>query len=588
LSSLGTVQLWRQHNSGSVLTLPDKVSITPNVAILPAIYDILLSDQGFKTSLNLELNPCLPQSCEGLEKLEWLYFDGLQEAFQHISTNELLTWLIKQFQQNERSVNYKVLLNSMSQIIDGATEEHEALLSELVDIGFLSWKLPENGLSPSWLNNLISYLSHLDSSARLTDTIVLLQFIRNTGKSIPYLSIEDALNSQAQALDALNQYFARYKGGTAVAKPEHLYYEDVERTHQINCPIPTIQSMIKDLEDCWKNIGTHPMNELGSRLKMYAKSNFEIDEVIDFQFFCKEFMNSNIASTIMEQSRYDGKIGALLQVYKQENSYKGVVNALFPGGGKLYSRWLHLFPQDFHKSIESWIDPEEYVFPWQSWSNANFQAIRFEKGIQMPGGKAHGRRNLLFSDLGVKCLQTGPVLINKITGNTVQFIDLGLEAPEQRPPVVQILWQLGIPNVSSSFLSGNNNRWVEIAEGIKMRNRVEYKSLILSRQAWFLDSSFLTVLTSGNTGFQFFNMLNEQFNKLGLPQHFFAKKAGGADKPQHFDGSSPVSILVFQKLIKSIKNEALLMEEMLPSPAHWVLGGEEKYASEFVIELKVS
>lgn len=30
------------------------------------------------------------------------------------------------------------------------------------------------------------------------------------------------------------------------------------------------------------------------------------------------------------------------------------------------------------------------------------------------------------------------------------------------------------------------------------------------------------------------------------------------------------------------------MEEMLPSPAHWVLGGEEKYASEFVIELKVS
>ena len=59
-----------------------------------------------------------------------------------------------------------------------------------------------------------------------------------------------------------------------------------------------------------------------------------------------------------------------------------------------------------------------------------------------------------------------------------------------------------------------------------------------------------------------------------------AKGAGERRKPHFFDGQSPVSMLVFEKML----GNGGTIEEMLPTPEQWVMGERGDFAGEFVIE----
>ncbi len=288
------------------------------------------------------------------------------------------------------------------------------------------------------------------------------------------------------------------------------------------------------------------------------------------------------------QPRHRGKVGALLQIFQENGQYKAVVNAMYPGGGKLFARWLPLFPAEVSEQLKNWsvsAPLAEVSFPWQGWSNANFQPPISDVSLAVPDGRVGhlpGGRAILLGDLAVRKNDQGlPQLIDKQSKRPIEFNDLGLESPETRPPVMQVLWHLGVPYISSESLLPEGYSSVLIGN-VRQRRRQEFRSLVLTLAAWELPQEVWGKLFSnGESQAERVGLAIAALKALGIPQRFFGQFTGRREKPQFFDMQSPISMLLLEKNLRGGSGN-LLLTEMLPMPEQWL--GER--AAEFVIEFE--
>jgi Lantibiotic dehydratase, N terminus len=582
LSRFGAVQLWRLGQEQDFGFEADKIAVTPNVAMLPALYEVLLRVPSFYESLSVALNPSFSINKEKGSASTWLYFDGEQEAFQQLGNNPVVELIVETLLENDRKMPYPKLLEMLSAAVDAAAPQLESLLRELIDFGLLAWQLPETGLSPSWPGNLAIYLSHLPTDPVLTDTTFLLQLLRVSARAMPYQSLEAAQQTQREAKEHLDAFFEKQKSLPPPIPSEQIFFEDLARSLPNSCPEDAIRQFAQDLTACWEGRAEHELNGIRARLHQCAQRRLKPGETIDFLEFCRLFFEDKSPEKTVMAKRYDGKLGVMLQVYHTPEGHRAVVNAMFPGGGKLYARWLHLFPSDFKESL-----PQPLLFPWQGWSNANFQPLQSREALLVPDGRAPDSAagaTILLSDLGVYLGDDGPVLVEKDSGKQLVLTDLGLESPESRPPAMQVLWHLGVPYVSSLALIGRENYWVQQSDLVKHRQRMEYRSLVLARAAWETSIAFFqTALAAPRKSATRFRLLREALAGLRMPRYFFARRLKMREKPQYFDMQSPVSMLLFEKMLELDGETDIFIEEMLPTPAQWVMGNG-KYAGEFVVE----
>lgn len=590
LGRFTTVQLWRLGHEQLQGFDTEKIAITPSVAMLPALYEVLLRSPAFYQSLDVVLNPCIPADYSNTPTLSWLYFDGEQEAFQRLESNPVVELVVRVLLDNQRKMSWSKLQLRLSSEVSASPEQLQSLLQELIDLGLLEWQLPEKGLTPSWCTNLCNYLSYLPTATVLTEAAFLLQLLRVSARAIPFQSVQEAEKTQREAKAHLEAFLLRHNGVVPPIPAEQIFFEDVERTVPNNCPEVALRQFAAELKQCWGRSDFQALPAFRSRLFHFTEQHLEMGQVIDFQEYCERFFASKIPAQPALGRAYDGKIGAMIQVYQEEGVYHAVVNAMFPGGGKLFSRWMHLFPSDFRESVEACNDPETIFFPWQGWSNANFQSISSNTVLEVPDGRVGqgaGKKALLLSDLGVRRSADGPELIDKTSLKIVRLTDLGLESPESRPPVLQVLWHLGVPFVSSLALSQADNPWASMNDLVKKRARMVYESLVLSRAAWELQPEFFhpKVPGSGKPAMRFL-AIKKDLESLGIPRYFFARLNEQREKPQFFDRESPVSMLVFEKMLVDMPPKGIHIEEMLPIPSDWVLGASEKYAGEFVLEFE--
>jgi hypothetical protein len=310
--------------------------------------------------------------------------------------------------------------------------------------------------------------------------------------------------------------------------------------------------------------------------------NLKTGESIDFQAFCKLFMETPVPDMLYSARPHSGKIGALWQVYQENGSVRAVLNGLFPGGGKLFSRWLHLFPADFKESLEAWNEAETLYFPWHAWSNANFQNLRSRQHIAVPAGRAVAGSSLNLSELAVRLEEDGPKLVEKSSGRILECVDLGLEAPETKPPAMQILWHLCVPYVSNHVLWPTETPWQVHSADVNVRPRMEQGPLVWARKAWDVSAAYWEITGEND---EKHHLMVQKLQALGIPNLFFARMQAGREKPQFFDQAGAISMLRFEKLLKAAAGQRLFIEEMLPVPEQWVIGDTEKYAAEFVLEV---
>jgi hypothetical protein len=264
---------------------------------------------------------------------------------------------------------------------------------------------------------------------------------------------------------------------------------------------------------------------------------------------------------------------------------------MYPGGGKLFARWLPLFSATLTEQLEFWHNSVQTMvldFPWQGWSNANFQPTFSKISLAVPDGRVRhspGGQALFLSDLAIRLDGRGfPQLFEKQQKRAILFTDLGLEAPETRPPVMQILWHLGVPIVSSGALLPDGFKWEKQGLEILHRPRVEYKSLVLARAAWVLPSSvWEKIFSEEKLQAERIGLGVAAIKALGIPARFFGQFTENREKPQFFDLESPISALLFEKTLRAGVGN-LLLTELLPMPEQWL--GDRAW--EFVLEFQDS
>lgn len=585
LSKFATVALTRM-NAGLPENAPSwiKSEVTPNVALLPALYDVLLQEPAFYRSLFVSLNPCITAT----RRASWIYFNGEEESFQHLENHAIADLVVQILLSRQRKMPAEALLDLLGEEVNASREQLQALLSDLVGIGLLEWDLPEKGLSPGWCGGLYQYLGFLPQApALVVETAALLQWLRSAGRSFSYMSVQEVQAAQQQASSRLGDFFHHFGGEMPQIPAEQIFFEDVNEDVRMEMPDGVLQQLIGDLKNCWQAKPTFGATGLHARVITFGQGMLTDGESIDFITFCEKFLQESSHQTRqVELPRDGGKAGALLQVFKKETGeYGAVVNGIFPGGGKLFARWLHLFPADFRQQLAAW--NESMVFPWQGWSNANFQPVHSNTTLSVPDGRIAARsggRNMILGNLMVRREKNLLQLIDSESNEIVRLTDLGLEAAALRPPVMQVLQCLGIPYFSLHPLVREHTTWEIGGIGWRFRDRLEFRSLVLLRKTWEIQPG-LAHSWPGKPGEPgFFYLIRKKLSEMNVPALFFARFYG--EKPQYFDLNSPVFMYLFGKMLRQTEYPVLLTE-MLPMPGQCVVRKEGLHAAEFVVEFEV-
>jgi hypothetical protein len=554
--------------------------VTPNVGLLPALYDVLLKEPDFYRSLRVRLNPCLTASPVD-DRWEWLYFDGTRESFQQAPADPVTHWVVNFLLENNRSVVFNKLWEAFCGEVEGDAPLLEQYLLRLVATGMLEWELPERGLAANWTGSLFNYLGFLPAAPVIVETAALLRWLRAAARSMPFQSVGEARMLQEETGGQIHTYFAKFNHPAPEIPLEHLFFEDVEEPVHCLAPGAVIRNLIAQLTECWSKHPAHRQPRMKSALANHAKQTLQPGETIPFLTFSQRFLSQTRDETAAFTPVYQGKIGAVIQVYREGDAWKAVVNGLFPGGGKLFARWLHVLTADFRGPLQKWQEGMT-TFPWQGWSNANFQPAT-HRSLQVPYGRVVGVDHALLGRLIVKNGADGPELLDGDTGLPVQFTDLGLEAPETRPPVMQVLYHLGIPYVSLDALVPRPRASVPIHEQGRYLPRVEYGDLVLARAAWKLESAFYEPLSAFKEA-DFYVQAREWLTGAGVSRHFFVQHAGV--RPQYIDAEDPLAMQLLGKILRQAEG-ICTFTEMLPLPEQWVVEKDGLRASEFVIELAV-
>lgn len=564
----------------------ERAVVSPNVALLPLFYEALLKAPSFRKALPLAVNPSLTIEENGKEapRYKWLYFDGVQESFQHMYVHPLVGFVLSNLTRPGPALHFDEIVASIERIYEGSQEERETIVGELIDTGLLEWQWPERGFSPSWCGKLYQFLGFLPGAEPLVvEAAALLQWLRTAARVLPHQEEAQALDTLRDTASQLQAFFEQHEVAYPGIAPEQLFYEDVEAEVQVDLPAEALDSIALAIKSRWQRAPMHLQTPLKARLHAFARQYAGASQEVPFMMFSEAFIREKEQDNEPEQffSRpFSGKIGALIQVFRENNQWRAVVNGLFPGGGKLWVRWLHLFTAPAQNAFSDWWPKGVLPYPWQHWSNADFQSQPGNTHLAVPGGRTPEGKHIRLNELWVRADEHNVYLYERRDFKKIDFTDLGLEAPDSRPPVMQILWQLGVPRVSKEVLLDGFSLWQRLESGALHRPRVESGLLVLERAAWQLDLPDCPAEPLAA-----FLYLREKMEQSGVPRHFFARFSG--EKPQFMDQDSPV---LMQLLIKKLHQHGgnLYLEEMLPGPEHSVVRREgSPHAAEFVIEFEV-
>jgi hypothetical protein len=573
--------------------------VVPNVAVLELLYDALLRQPVVQRALPLRLNPSV--TAPSTEGYRWWYFDGADEAVQvnpHQPTvHFVVTWLF----ERGRQAPFADLQVALSEALDGSADAAQvaAYLHQLVAWGLLEWVLPEPGTTPSWAGNLYQWLGFLPEGSRheaVTDAAFVLQWLRTAARTLPFQPVEEAAQTQRAAVEQVRQYLARFDFPLPALPAEQVLYEDVTQSVEPPFAEQEVFELASELGEYWAALPHLRARGWRPAMARFLEQCFpeQAAQGVDLVEFSREFLLWKAARPdefSAAESDWpvpqNACLGVVLQPWRDPatGQLRAVVNALFPGGGRLLARWLYLLPAAVRTDLEAWLGTASApaAFPWYGWHNANFQPPLAPRGVAVPGGRIGprpGGSTVLLGDLRVALTPDGGLELRDASGQPVPVVDLGLEDLATRPATLQVLALAGLPLVSKEALPLNVG-WQKNAEGHwRFRPRTEHGRLVFHRATWVLEAagwqSWLSV-----RGFEFWQMLRGAFTQMGAPRRVFWRLAGDRS-PQYLDLDSPVLVLLLERALRQSPGGALWVEEMLPVPEDLPNGR----ATEVVVEVR--
>ncbi len=304
-------------------------------------------------------------------------------------------------------------------------------------------------------------------------------------------------------------------------------------------------------------------------------------------------------------------VSGFFQPYYENGKLKGVCNSMFPGYGKMFSRFLHLFPEEITQELvhanESGKGESIYVENTDaSYFNANLHPPLMSREIKTPGGHNSVSKNqqIPVTELVVQPKSdTHLQLIHEPTGKEVSMFDLGFQGHKGRSELYQLLCRF---THAEMVMLSSVIQWANTAHQKQYPNTAKPQiwlddTLCIQRQTWDIAKENLPELPQHFTDAQVYETIVAWAKKYNLPQQVFVKavhqhelqelepdvaqKIGrDAYKPQYIDFEHiPLVCNLFKKLLAKVP-KALHLSEMLPNTQQMVETNHGQYVSELMIQ----
>lgn len=569
--------------------LETKAVLSPNSALLPAFYAVLLQRPDFRKALKVQLNPAL-QLKDG--QLQWWQYQMAEETECLRAAEAKPVYLALIQLLNKGAISYADLLQALESWTELPRTEIEAWAEQLFEQGMLEWVWPVRGLESGWAGALYQLMGRIQGDPLFDATAFCLQWLRGAARTIGFQPIEEAIQTQRNVQAECARYFEQQGMEGPPIPATQVLLEDAERYAALPVPVTQLQQWADSLATLWRaGAGKRPGSILQhKRVFAPAAEILQAGQTLPFMDFAQALLSDSAANLqdpaqTLSPLPYEGPIGAILQPFHAEDgTAKAVVNGLFAGGGKMFARWLHLAKPDALKQVRAqWAALQarsaQYIwcqFPFQSWSNANIQPQLAEYQLIVPGGRFQQTgKALRIADLQV-CRQNDYLFLqDPQSGKAIRTLELGLEAIYEKPSIMQLLWWLTHPYVSlQQCLDGVEIR--QIQEGVSFVPRLEKEKLVLQRARWAVQAPVYKTWL-GEKPESSFEQMGKALKALQIGSHFFAATEG--ERPQYFCRHIPLSMLLLEKMLRNTTSARLIITEMLPGPEQ---AGD--YATEIVME----
>eukprot|EP01006_Ploeotia_vitrea_P037791 TRINITY_DN66170_c4_g1_i1.p1 TRINITY_DN66170_c4_g1~~TRINITY_DN66170_c4_g1_i1.p1 ORF type:complete len:541 (-),score=-10.87 TRINITY_DN66170_c4_g1_i1:357-1736(-) len=330
-------------------------------------------------------------------------------------------------------------------------------------------------------------------------------------------------------------------------------------------------------------------------------------------------VNEKLGAEVKDTSH--NSYGTFIQLHKENDKIKGVLNSAFGGYGKMLSRFMHIFDQSVTDDMREWnmsLNTGGYFVENcdASYFNANLHPPLMPYEIWMPGGhnSLPEEKQIPVTDFAVKVSEgkNRLDLVHKESQKPANIFDLGFQGSKGRSELFQLLSSF----TKSEFLfpftvtSGINEKFNQLnrKEGekadrpkISIQPRILYEdTIVLQRKGWNIPAKLLPIRNSTESNWEYFVRINQWRNDLGIPDEVFIfvnarsgsnaapannKVRAGRDdyKPQYINFKSPILVNLLEKALKKVPY-SLKIEEMAPYSDQLLEMNNEKYVTEFMIQ----
>jgi lantibiotic biosynthesis protein len=334
------------------------------------------------------------------------------------------------------------------------------------------------------------------------------------------------------------------------------------------------------------------------------------ENTIDIPLQC--IIDTNSLESVLPK-QYKSAVGAFCQIVSAEKNsekkYQLMINGVFPGYGKMTSRFLHLFDPSITQDIRAWNESfaQDGFFAENadaSFFNGNIHPLLMPYQIAVPGGHVNTvKENLIpVNDLSVTKRTDGEGLqLVDATGKPVVVFDLGFQGLFGRSALYKMLngFSLGYVADFSIVVSAVNNEFaVTAGEDIAVCPRITIEdSIIIQRKLWVVNHSRFPKYGENDSPLKKFTQIRAWQKEIGLPTEFFvwvnrhdnkgaveADKAipKDAEKPQYIHLDNPILLQLLAKYFQY--NAPLNISEVLPQGDDMLTVEGKKYVTEFLIQ----
>ena len=451
-------------------------------------------------------------------------------------------------------------------------------------------------------------------------------------------------------------------------KPEHIFYEDTTRSCSFVFSNESMIDSIKEVNDNILKLGAFSgFKYENNRMLEYFRSNYSAEKGIPFLNFYEDYyrnvkakdqvkeqdttvdvddqkkipekqeneiwtekFQSGLSRLNINSSKVDlpssliaplteSGIKASMDSYAvfiqpwiddKEKDMKFVINHVSPGCGKMFSRFIHLFPSNFFADLKKWnaeLSNSEVMMMEvtdASYFNANLHPTIMEYEVKIPGGNNNVSPDKtipissieIFIDAALSKLE----LRHKNSSKKIGVYDMTFQGQNSRSQLFQLLDRFSEVNYINFIPLANAvngfifNLQKESGKIVGSPRITIANKFVIQRQAWFIPVSKFPLKGNDETEAMHFMRINEWRLQQNMPEEVFfvsvdkafnhAKvKSKNEHKPQYLNFCNPLLVRLFVKTLKKITSMVKL-EEMLPASKDMLKINNQRFVTEFVVQ----